>query len=102
MTKLNYQEILEKLKEKIKNVRQFAYEDYEQNLGEELGEVREVEQYGGEGQGDAWYSVKHFINHDVYIKVDGWYQSNYGVEFEDWNEACNEVKPSQKTITVYE
>ncbi len=38
MTKLNYQEILEKLKEKIKNVERFAHEDYVQNLGEELGE----------------------------------------------------------------
>ena len=62
----------------------------------------EVDQYGGEGQGDTWYSIKYFPEHDVYIRVNGWYQSYNGTEFYNGWECCEEVKPKQKTITVYE
>lgn len=61
----------------------------------------EVEQYGGEGQGDTWYSVKYFPDHNIYLKVDGWYQSYSGTEFNGWD-CVKEVKPIQKTVTVYE
>lgn len=62
----------------------------------------EVDQYGGEGQGDSWWSVKYFPEHNVYIKVDGWYQSYNGTEFCDGWDCCSEVFPVEKTITVYE
>lgn len=62
----------------------------------------EIDQYGGEGQGDTWWSVKYFPEHDVYIKVNGYYQSYNGTEFYNgWN-SCSEVKPKEKVITVYE
>lgn len=94
------QEIIEKLKEFEISVYEFAYDDYNsENIG--LGKIIEVEQYGGEGQGDIWYSVKYFKDHDVYLRVDGWYQSYSGTEFNGW-ENVKEVKPIQKTITVYE
>ncbi len=67
-----------------------------------LGECEEIDQYGGEGQGDTWYSVKYFKDHDVYIRVNGWYQSYNGTEFYDGWDCCKEVKPISKTITVYE
>lgn len=70
---------------------------------QELGlNWQEVDQYGGEGQGDTWYSIKYFPDHDVYIQVNGWYQSYNGTEFYDGWGCCKEVKPKQKTITVYE
>ena len=65
-----------------------------------LGEVKEIIQVGGEDQGSDWYSIKHFKDHDVYIKTSGYYQSHHGTDFE-----CGygeEVKPVEKTITVYE
>ena len=62
----------------------------------------EVDQEGGEDEGSHWHSVKYFKDHDVYIKVTGWYSSYHGTDFEDWDEACDEVRPQQKTITVYE
>lgn len=65
-----------------------------------LGKVEEVEQYGGEGKGDTWYSVKHFVDHDVYIRIDGWYASYNGAEFDEGY--GKEVKPQEKVITVYE
>jgi hypothetical protein len=67
-----------------------------------LGEYEEVDQYGGEGKGDTWYSVKYFKQHDVYIRVDGYYQSYDGVDFYNGWESCKEVKPVTKTITAYE
>jgi hypothetical protein len=62
----------------------------------------EVGQYGGEGQGDTWYSIKHFPALDIYLKVEGYYQSYNGTEFYDGWDCCSEVKPIQKTITVFE
>lgn len=67
-----------------------------------LGTVEEVDSYGGEDCGSTYYSIKHFKDHDVYIKVSGWYQSHYGTDFGDWEEACQEVKPKVKQVTVYE
>jgi len=97
---MNYQEILEVLKEKISNVDEFAHEDYSnEELG--LGEIQEIHQEGGEGEGSHWESVKHFKDHNIYIKVTGYYQSYNGTDFSNWDRACSEVKPTEKTITVY-
>jgi hypothetical protein len=62
----------------------------------------EVDQVGGEDEGSHWHSVKYFKDHDVYIKVTGWYSSYNGTDFEDWDEACSEVRPQEKVITVWE
>lgn len=64
-----------------------------------LGEVEKVDEYGGEGQGEKYYSVHHFKDHNVYIKINGYYQSHYGVEF---NNPPYEVFPKQITKTIYE
>lgn len=66
-----------------------------------LGKMVEVDSYGGEGRGDTWYSVKHFVDHDVYIRVNGYYTSYDGTSFDRGWECCSEVKPVEKTITVY-
>ncbi len=65
-----------------------------------LGKVVEVKQVGGEGEGETWYSVKHFVDHNVYLRIDGFYASYNGTDFNDGY--GYEVKPTQKTITVYE
>lgn len=92
---------LSELKE-IFNKTEYPYDDtikeWWDSLG--LGEWEEVEQFGGEGQGDTWYSVKHFKDHDVYIRTNGYYQSHYGTEFEEGY--GYEVRPKEKLIVVYE
>lgn len=104
MKKLNYEQIYEKLEEffdKDENggVSAFAYEDYDsKELG--LGEIEEVAQKGGENEGSEWYSVKYFKDHDVYIKVEGYYSSYHGTDFE--NGYGDEVRSKLKTITIYE
>lgn len=92
------QQIIEAIKNADISVDEFAYGDFETPEG--VGEWKEVSQYGGEGQGEDWYSVKHFEDHDVYIKTDGYYSSYNGTDFD--NGYGEEVRPVQKTITVYE
>lgn len=48
-----------------------------------LGPIIEVEQKGGEGEGNEWYSVKHFPAHDIYIETDASYDSYHGFDFYD-------------------
>ncbi len=92
------QEILDII-EKNMSVEEFAYKDYDsEELG--LGEVKVVDKYGGEDQGSEWYKVQYFVEHDVYIKTEGWYSSYNGIGFEEGY--GEEVRPTQKTITVYE
>ena len=61
----------------------------------------EIEQVGGEDEGSHWHSVKYFPDHDVYICVTGYYSSYNGTDFYDEWGCCTEVRPQQKTITVY-
>lgn len=116
--KKTYQEILEVLKEKISKVDEFAFEgfggdkkypeakyntpEYQIYISPELGEEIEIEQVGGEGEGSHWHSVKYFKDHDVYIKVTGYYSSYNGTDFDEGWDCCSEVRPEQKTITVYQ
>lgn len=62
-----------------------------------LGKFEMVEDFGGEGQGDDYYKVYHFIDHDVYIQFQGWYASHAGSEYEE----MYEVRPEQVTKTEY-
>ena len=127
-TKLTFNEIMDKLKTVYSSVDEFAYgytedaiipDDFEPLQGERsyvtlreraekywshigIGEYKQIEQYGGEGEGETWYVVYHFVEHDVYIRVDGFYQSYNGTEFYDGWDCCREVRPKEKTITVYE
>lgn len=97
---MTYKEIVEKLIESDIIVKDFAYDnvDYKE-LG--LGNVKEVYQYGGEGEGDTWESVKYFKDHDVYISVAGSYSSYDGLDFyNDWN-SLTHVAPKEVTVTQY-
>ena len=55
--------------------------------------------YGGEGQGDDYWSVYSFTRGDekVYVKFNGWYASYNGAEFTEWFF----VEPKEKVITVW-
>ena len=103
MNKLSYQEILEILKTICSDVDNLAFDDYDADaLHLALGEMQTVDEYGGEGQGDDWWSILYFKDHDVYIRIDGYYSSMDGTQFDGWDTAVSEVRPAQKTITVYE
>lgn len=101
MEKMTFEQIMAVLKEKIGTVDDFAYEDFDKDELN-LGHIELVDEYGGEDQGSTWYVVYHFVDHDVYIKVDGYYSSYEGTDFYNGWGCCSEVKPKEKTITVYE
>ncbi len=67
-----------------------------------LGTFKEIEQKGGEGEGETWYSVKHFPEQNLYLRINGYYASYDGTSFEDWEDCVKIVNPVQKTVTVYE
>lgn len=80
-------------------------EDYGENItydlpdnGSDLGKIEVVDHYGGEGQGEDLYTVWHFVDHDVYIKAEGYYHSYDGGYY---TSGWLIVRPEQKTITVY-
>lgn len=102
LKKMDYSEIMGRIKETGIDVSDFAYEDVTQDNREKIGKWNEVEQHGGEGEGEDWYSVKYFPEHDIYIKVSGFYQSYSGTDFGDFDDACKEVKPIERKVTFYE
>lgn len=96
--KLTFKEILSKVEAHYREVEEFAF-DHSDDI-EGVGAMEEICQRGGEGMGDDWYAIKHFPDHDVYIKVSGYYSSYEGTDFGGWD-CCTEVRPREKTITVY-
>lgn len=59
-----------------------------------------VDNYGGEGQGEDYWSVYKFSSVDnevVHVKFDGCYASYYGSEFNSWFF----VEPKQVVVTKF-
>lgn len=98
MNKLTAQEIIDKLKE-VDEVASFAYDGAEENVA---GPNKCVHSTGGEDEGSHWTRTYYFTDHDVYLKVTGYYQSHYGTDFDGGWDCVKEVKPKEKTITIYE
>lgn len=90
------QEILNKIKELGISNSDFAWEYYDATP---FGQIEKVKSWGGEDQGSDIGRVYHFKDHDVYLRIDGYYASHYG---SDWDDDPYEVKPKEKTIVVYE
>lgn len=61
--------------------------------------VVNVDSYGGEGEGEAYWSVYKFSRgtEDVYVKFDGSYQSYDGSTYDEWFF----VKPKEVVVTKY-
>lgn len=49
---------------------------------------------------DDMFSVIHLEDHNVFLMIKGEYDS-YGGEQHDYMRGISEVKPEQKTITIY-
>lgn len=100
--KLTFEEINKILKERFGDCHDLEeYFSYKQT-DDILGRGESVDSYGGEGEGKKYYNIYHFIDHDVYIKLKGYYSSYNGVDYDNWEDSVFQVKPVEKTITVYE
>jgi len=107
---MTYTEIIHKISDEM-NISEFAHSDYPSSICtstgrgtvflDEIGECRDMDSHGGEGQGEDWWCVKYFPDHDVYIKVRGYYTSYDGTQFDGW-ENCFEVRPREKVVIVYD
>ena len=85
---LTFNQIIEKLKQLNISVEDFACGyfggGYKNNWTiDELGPCKKVDSYGGEDQGTDWYVVWNFTDHDVYIRIDAYYTSYEGTDFEN-------------------
>ncbi len=82
---------------------QFFHEDLDTETEEMFSEkgitFENQDSYGGEGQGDSYWSVYKFTRGDesVYVQFDGWYQSYNGSEFTEWFF----VEPKEVTVTQF-
>jgi hypothetical protein len=59
---------------------------FKQELAEAGLIVEYVEQFGGEGHGDDYWSVYKFTKNDesCYVKFDGYYASYNGSDYDEW------------------
>ena len=105
---MNYEEINAKLIETgIKDGSDFIntfYEgdsDIDEDTLEAIFGKTEVVDSQGDKEGGGDYAMKVFLfkDHNIFIKVTGFYSSYNGTDWEgDWMN----VSPKEKTITVYE
>jgi hypothetical protein len=77
-----------------------SVKDFRKQLREAKINFELVDRYGGEDQGSDYWSVYSFSDgmQVVFIKFNGWYASYDGSTYEEFYE----VKPVEKTITVFE
>lgn len=59
-----------------------------------------VDQHGGEGEGEDYWTVYSFTDNKdtIYVKFQGWYQSYSGSELSEWKF----VEPKERMVTFYE
>lgn len=94
---MTYQEIITKCEELDFSKSDYGYGEFDEVI---FGPTEQVYSKGGEGKGEDWERVYHFIDHDVYLSMSGYYQSYDGVDFEGYKPT--QVFSKEKTITVYE
>lgn len=66
----------------------------------QLKHIEEVQQHGGEGEGDQYWRVWKFVlsnDQEFYLKFYGYYASYSGADYHN----CCIVKPVQVTRTEY-
>lgn len=94
---MNGLEIIQKLKE-VSSKSDFWYEDLDEDI---FGKNEIIDSKGGhEGGGEYAHRVRHFADHNVYIKIDGVYSSYGGTDYEDSD--YEEVRPTERLVTFYE
>ena len=96
---MNFQEIKAKIDELEITKNDFAYEWDDETNDPIFGKVKDVERKGGEGQGEAWHLIRHFVDHNVYIRLKGFYSSYDGANFNRYD--YEEVFPEQVIKTIY-
>lgn len=95
---MSNKEVLSLIEKEFESVSDWAHSD--NGFVEGLGHFEVVDRYGGEGRGEVWYSVKYFKEKGIYVRVDGYYSSYHGTDFEDGYGEI--VSPVERLVTFYE
>ena len=87
----------------IKNdLQSFLFEEISNTDDADVNEfLGKMEQKDYVVNSDEMYCVVYFIDHDIYLRLSGEFDS-YGGGEHGYNGEIKEVNPKQKTITVYE
>jgi len=98
--KMTGEEIINTLKELGIDGSNMQDQFYRGTVKDCFGEIEIVASQGDcEGGGEYAMNVFYFKKYDVYLQITGFYSSYHGT---DWDKAIIEVKPQQRTVTVYE
>jgi len=65
-----------------------------------LGKFEMVDEFGGEGQGDQYWKVYHFIDHGIFISFDGWYASHHGSEYNHMSQVKSKIVEKTEWVAV--
>jgi len=98
----DYEIINEFFHSEVSNSREWDSEELSafKDKAQELGiSINHVDNYGGEGMGDEYWSVYSFNDgtNTEYVKFDGWYASYHGSDFNEWFF----VEPEEVTVTRF-
>lgn len=97
--KLSFDEIIKIVEENGVSIESFA-RNYYKSIELGLGKVKRIKAVSNS---DEVYYVNYFIEHDIYVKTQGYYDSYDSYEtFEDAESYGFEVKPIEKVVTFYE
>ena len=80
---MNFEEIKAKLVEMELTPQDMEYAYRRDEVVAALGTIEVVESYGGEGEGETYYYVLHFVDHGVYTRSDAHYTSYDGTDWSD-------------------
>lgn len=85
------------------NASQMLYDsdDLEDDALPEGWEEKQIKHYGGEDMGSEYWTIYNFTHKDgtsILVRINGWYQSYAGAEYDSWEE----VVPVEKTVIEYE
>jgi hypothetical protein len=77
----------------------YEYCQYDEDLARAGIDYKQVDHYGGEGQGEEYWTVWQFSRdgETVLVKFEGWYASYHGADFTEWKF----VEPKQVMVTQY-
>lgn len=78
-----------------------TWKDAEVSIDEKMFKFTQVEQSGGEGQGDTYYVIVGISAEDeeYLLKYEGWYDSWNGTSWDD--QSISLVEPVQVQVTQY-
>lgn len=99
---MTYEEIVELIKKNYKRVDDFVECDGSDKYRPEgMIPFKEVYQEGGEGEGEHFETVKHFVEDDIYISIYGTYTSHEGVDYWDGWDSLQNTYPTEVTKIEY-